>query len=638
MALTALGKCLYGTAFLLLFPIALIAWAGATADLVHIRAVVSPTIGFAIGSAGALLLILGMVNLWVYGGGLPMNAYPPPRYVAQGVFRLLPHPIYTGFATLCAGVSIAAGSASGLWLVCPIVALSCAALVLGYERHDLRERFGPTSLSVLPAAGPASPSSSERLACYAFVLLPWLVLYEAIVAMGTPPDAITARLPFEQHLQVPKWSESFYASTYIFVGLAPLLARTRDDLRTFCVRGLWGMALAFPLLLVVPLTTPPYPFTLHTVLGQWLTWNRVLEGPATGFPSFRVIWAVLVAEVYAKRWPGIAWLWRGWALLISASCVTAGQNALANVLAGFAIVGLVAHGTAFWEAIRSRAERIANSWKEWRIGPVRIINYGIYVGLGGAVGLWIAGSLAGFKNQPAILVAACAAVVGAALWAQFVEGSPQLLRPFGFYGGLLGGTIGALIAPLFGTSPWLILGAFSAGGPWAQGMGRLRCLVQGCCHGRLASDSVGIRYTDPRSRVCRLTGLAGVPIHPTPVYSMLWNGFIALVIARLWVLRAPLHLISGIYFILTGLGRFVEEAWRGEPQTPILAGLRLYQWAAVLSVVIGALMTALGHSGSAPTPHFEWRVLLASGVFGVIVWFAMGVDFPNSDRRFSRLV
>src|SRR2546429_1610145 len=70
-----------------------------------------------------------------------MNAYPPPRYVAQGIFRLLPHPIYTGFTMLCVGVSIAVVSASGLWLVSPIVALSCAARVLGYERHDLRERL-----------------------------------------------------------------------------------------------------------------------------------------------------------------------------------------------------------------------------------------------------------------------------------------------------------------------------------------------------------------------------------------------------------------------------------------------------------------------------------------------------------------
>jgi prolipoprotein diacylglyceryltransferase/protein-S-isoprenylcysteine O-methyltransferase Ste14 len=638
MAVSSFGKWLYGAIFVLFVPIALTAWAMATADTVRIPPIVSPTFGLMIATAGGFLLTMGMANLWVYGGGLPMNAYPPPRYVAQGIFLLLPHPIYTGFTMLCVGVSVTVGSASGLWLVSPIVALSCAALVLGYERHDLRERFGRASMSLLPAAGPTSPSTSERLACYAFVLLPWVVLYKGVVALGTPPDAIAAWLAFERSLPVLEWSEIFYASAYFFIGLAPLLARTRDDLRTFSVRGLWAMTLAVPLLLAVPLTAPPRPFTPNTMLGHWLACERMLDGPATGFPSFRVIWTMLAAEVYARRWPRGAWWPLGWALLISGSCVTTGQNALVNVLAGFAIVGVVTRGAAFWEAIRSGAERIANSWREWRIGSVRIINHGIYVGLGGTFGLWIAGSLVGSEHQTAVLVAGFAAVVGAALWAQYIEGSSQLLRPFGYYGGLLGGILGALVAPLFGASAWLILAAFSAGGPWAQAMGRLRCLVQGCCHGRLAPDSLGIRYTHPRSRVCRLTAWAGLPLHPTPVYSILWNGFVASAIARLWILHAPLHLISGIYFILTGLGRFVEEAWRGEPQTPVFARLRLYQWAAVASVVAGALMTALGHGGPAPTPHFEWRVLLASAVFGAFVWFAMGVDFPNSSRRFSRLV
>jgi len=134
-----------------------------------------------------------------------------------------------------------------------------------------------------------------------------------------------------------------------------------------------------------------------------------------------------------------------------------------------------------------------------------------------------------------------------------------------------------------------------------------------------------------------MTKWAGVPLHPTPIYSILCNAFVALAITRLWLLHAPLHLIAGLYFILTGLGRFVEEAWRGEPQTPIFAGLRLYQWAAVASVVAGVLMTALGSSEAAPAAHFDWSALLPAAVFGLLVWCAMGVDFPESNRRFSRL-
>jgi hypothetical protein len=81
----------------------------------------------------------------------------------------------------------------------------------------------------------------------------------------------------------------------------------------------------------------------------------------------------------------------------------------------------------------------------------------------------------------------------------------------------------------------------------------------------------------------------------------------------------------------------VEEAWRGEPQTPVFARLRLYQWTAVASVLTGALMTALGVSEPAPAMHFGWSTLLSSAAFGVLVCCAMGVDFPESDRRFSRL-
>ena len=237
----------------------------------------------------------------------------------------------------------------------------------------------------------------------------------------------------------------------------------------------------------------------------------------------------------------------------------------------------------------------------------------------------------------AILVAALGGVVGAALWAQYVEGSPQLLRPYGFYGGLLGGTLGALAAPLFHTSIWLLLAACSVSGPWAQATGRLRCLVQGCCHGRPSPANVGIRYTHPNSRVCRFTPWTSLPLHPTPVYSILWNAVVAVTLLRLWTLHASLHLIVGLYFILTGAGRFVEEAWRGEPQTKVLAGLRLYQWAAIVSVVLGALFTAFDNGELAPDPTFQWRAIFTAAAFGLGVFCAMGVDFPKSQRRFSRL-
>jgi prolipoprotein diacylglyceryltransferase len=197
--------------------------------------------------------------------------------------------------------------------------------------------------------------------------------------------------------------------------------------------------------------------------------------------------------------------------------------------------------------------------------------------------------------------------------------------------------LGAAIAQWMGTDMWLILSAFGVAGPWIQALGRLRCLVQGCCHGRPSPDIIGIRYTHPRSRVTRLAQLAGESLHPTPLYSIAWNILLGLFMARLWQVHTPLPVIPGVYLILSGIGRFVEECYRGEPQTPVVAGLRLYQWMAIGSVLGGALMTTAQTDSPWPNSALNLEAIGGAALLGFITWFALGVDFPNSNRRFSRL-
>jgi prolipoprotein diacylglyceryltransferase len=389
--------------------------------------------------------------------------------------------------------------------------------------------------------------------------------------------------------------------------------------------------------LLVPLASPPRPFAAHGVLGAVLDQERVWDSPACSFPSFHVIWAFIAADAWASRMPRRRLLWRLLACLVAVSCVTTGMHAIIDVAGGLVAFGLVARHDVVWRVLRDAAERVANSWREVRLGPVRLINHGGWAALGTFGGVAAIGALIGPANIAAILIAATASLLGAALWAQMVEGSPSLSRPYGFYGGVLGVVVGSLAAPLVGTPVWPLLAACTIVGPWVQACGRLRCLVQGCCHGRETSPTVGIRYDHPRSRVVRLANLADVPIHPTPLYSILWNVVTALVVVRLWSLHARWHLIGGVYLILNGLGRFVEEAFRGEPQTPTVARLRLYQWTAVASVVAGALVTALGKSAQAPVLQPNLASLIAAAAFAVVTWAALGLDFPESGARSSRL-
>ncbi len=640
MALNRVGKILYSILFLVLVPAALVAWATATSAAIPLRLQPSPIFGAPCTLAGLLLLLFGMKDLWVHGGGLPMNAAPPPRYVSRGAYAIVPHPIYTGFCMLCAGISITVGSSSGLWLVTPVVMLACTALVLGYERHDLTERFGDSVRGLLPSIDESRPSAFDRARCLILVIPPWLALYGAVRLLGRSPITLPAH-PALSPKSIATW---LCASSFAALALTPLVLRTRQELRTVTLRSL--LALAFGCMLfvgapicidVVALFIPP---TAHSS-----AWLRHLSATTTSrqqvdafFPSFIVMYASLIASL-ADAWRAV---FRGvvcvWAALICACYLIPLHGNILPLAEALIAVVLAVASPHLWQAMRSASERIANSWQEWHVGPVRIISHGMYVGLGGFIALAIGGILAGPGHEIAIAIAALLAVIGAALWAQFVEGSPQMLRPFGFYGGLLGGIVGALIAPLFHTNIWLLLAVFSTIGSFGQALGRLRCLVQGCCHGKPSSAHVGIRYTHPSSRVCRFTNWTGLPLHPTPLYSLLWNVVVALIVVRLWTLHANLTLITGLYFILNGVGRFVEESFRGEPQTRIVAGLRLYQWAAVASLIVGALFTALPRtSQQAPGLTLRWSVLVPALVFGVVVGCAMGVDFPQSQRRFSRL-
>jgi protein-S-isoprenylcysteine O-methyltransferase Ste14 len=636
------GALLYGLLFAGVLPAGLFVWAGATERIVALPAVQSTLPGMMGILVGAVLLSSGMISLMVYGRGLPMNPYPPSRYVSRGPYSVMRHPIYAGFSILCAGVSLVYGSTSGLWLVTPVVILSCTALALGYENIDLRKRFGetlPEPYLRFPPADDQTPDFQDWLSVQVLVLLPWLILYEWLAALGTPGHAIVAFLPFEKNLPVVEWTEILYASTYLFVIIAPAVAPSRRVLRDFAVKGFAATVFMALFFISIPLVAPPRAFTPVTLPGDLLVFERGFDTAANAFPSYHVVWILLAMSVFAQRMPRARYAWWGLGIAISLSCLTTGMHALVDVVAGTFVFAAVRNLQWIWEFLRRSAEHVANSWREWRWGHIRVINHGLYAGIGSFLAVAIVGVLIGLENMAAGILVAFSALIVSALWAQFVEGSPSLLRPYGFYGGVLGIILGSLLAwPLFGVDPWLPLAAYSVAGPWVQSFGRVRCLVQGCCHGNEAPAGLGIVYRHPRTRVCRLSEFGGVPIHPTPVYSILWNIVIAVLLTRLWFGHAPLALIGGLYLILTGVGRFVEEAYRGEPQTRSAAGLRFYQWIGVFTVLAGTVVTCIRSSAAAGVLEFDWLIVALATFVGAVTWFALGVDFPGSGKRFARLV
>jgi protein-S-isoprenylcysteine O-methyltransferase Ste14 len=638
------GKLLYGVLFAGVVPTLLVFWAAQTTRVVPLPVIPYAWGGLIVGGIGLVLLLAGTAALVVYGRGLPMNPYPPPNYVAQGIYRYIAHPIYVGFVMLCIGVATYLESPSGLWLVCPLVAFAATALVLGYERHDLKRRFGNTvfhrPLVSLPPSSMSSPTAWHRASIYLLVFIPWTAAFEAVYRLGIPADAVIAHLPFERRWPVIEWTEAVYGSVYLFVLATPLLVRTQQALRQLAITGLIATGVVTLIYLTVPVIAPPRPFEPQTVLGHVLMFERSMSHTVAAFPAFHVIWSLIAADGWTARSRAFGAIGWTWAVLITVSCITTGMHALADIVAAVVVFVALKNAGGLWVFVRRAAERIANSWREWRFGGVRVINHGFYAALAGGGGLAISGTLGGPGREvlgQLVLVYLCG-LIGAGLWAQQLEGSPKLSRPFGYYGSVIGAIGACVVVGVFTGNALLLLALVAMGGPWIQAVGRLRCLVQGCCHGREAPETVGIRYWQPRSRVCALADLRGVPLHPTPLYSILSNIVIGALLLRLWSLGVALGLITGVYLMLNGIARFVEESYRGEPQTPIVAGLRVYQWMAALSVVTGIVITMLPSSA---VPRFSLTfdplVLLVALLYGLVAGVTMGVDFPRSAKRFARL-
>ena len=634
------GKIFYGFLFTILLPLVLIIWSKHTEKYIHLPLPIHSIWTNIFILIGVLLMSLAMLDLWIKGNGLPMNAYPPPKLVTSGVYRIFSHPIYIGASMLSFALSVYYQSRSGFWLVSPVLTLSWLALVYGYENEDLKKRF-PDSiwkpLIHIPENLPIIRQWDDILSAYCLVLIPWLVLYQMIIFIGPPTHSLSTYLSWDDHIPVIEWTELLYLLDYSYVACLPLILQTKEQIRSFMMTGLMNIGIGIYCQLIFPLIAAPKEFTPRTIFGEILLQERELDGPNGAFPSFHVSWAFISAYYYTWIFPQWNFVFYLLAVLISVSCITTGMHSILDVLAGLGLFLLCIRRESIWIICRNYFERLGNSWSAWRIGPLRIINYSLYVFFGAFVGYLILFSLLG--HITAVVFVTWLALFCASIWAQWIEQSAGLSRPFGFFGCITGGVIGSILVSWCCSIPLIaILAAYALTTPWLVAIGRFRCIIQGCCHGRPTSRYLGILITHPRSRVCSLSKLGSTYIHITAAYSILANILVGMLLWRWWYSNVSLHLIISLYFILIGFSRFVEETFRGEIQTPIYYQLKIYQWLSILFVLAGILISCIP-CDERTRLEFRWKYqyIIPSICFGLVVAFIMAVDFPESKKRFSKL-
>jgi phosphatidylglycerol---prolipoprotein diacylglyceryl transferase len=131
------------------------------------------------------------------------------------------------------------------------------------------------------------------------------------------------------------------------------------------------------------------------------------------------------------------------------------------------------------------------------------------------------------------------------------------------------------------------------------GVGRIGCLTSG-------DGDYGIKTTLPWGVHMRPDAL--VPTHdlvqPTPIYELLFSLALAWLLWRLGVKPRAVGWLTGLYLVLSGIGRFLVEFVRINPR--IYWGMSNAQVAALGSVVVGAVVMLV-----ASAKRVQWAPELA---------------------------
>lgn len=152
---------------------------------------------------------------------------------------------------------------------------------------------------------------------------------------------------------------------------------------------------------------------------------------------------------------------------------------------------------------------------------------------------------------------------------------------FVFYGGLIGGAIGAIFyANVFKINAIKNIETFVIVIPFFHCVGRIGCFLAGCCYGIEYNGLFKIMYTEA------IAAPNGINLFPVQLLEALLNFllFLFLVWIDKW-LKKPLSNF-GIYLVLYGAIRFFLEFLRGDLIRGIYI-LSFSQWISLLVVLIG---------------------------------------------------
>jgi phosphatidylglycerol:prolipoprotein diacylglycerol transferase len=181
-----------------------------------------------------------------------------------------------------------------------------------------------------------------------------------------------------------------------------------------------------------------------------------------------------------------------------------------------------------------------------------------------------------------------------------------------FYGGLvLAVPVALLYARRAGLPIWTTSDAFAPGIALGHVVGRIGCLLAGCCYGRPTTVPWAITFTNTRAADNVGTPL-GVPLHPTQLYEA---GAELIILILLLATERRGRPFPGrtvwSYMLLYAVSRFAIEFYRGDPRG-MVGELSTSQFISVLLAPLSvAMLVWLSRRAPAPEPKSARRKVAA---------------------------
>ncbi len=148
------------------------------------------------------------------------------------------------------------------------------------------------------------------------------------------------------------------------------------------------------------------------------------------------------------------------------------------------------------------------------------------------------------------------------------------------WGAVLGATLGVWVFSLIRKHPFgYVTDLVAPGIILAQAIGRIGCIINGCCYGVHTDIFCAIVYTNPES-----LGPIGVAVHPTQFYEIIYNLIVFGVLLKLKGKFTSDGSLFLIYLSLYSLWRFGIDFIR--EGNPLLFGLHEAQ---LISIVVLAI-------------------------------------------------